>query len=119
MSVESNAVKPAARAPRKHSSETKEKVRAWAPVDRTKSGSSQVPSQRRHSLLVGTSREMGAASRICPNPNPEYNQAGPKHHACGSGRGFKRTIRADDALHVCGQFKGILRGSADGRKAIT
>src|SRR5215469_350066 len=32
MSVESSAVKPAARAPRKHGSETKEKVRAWAPV---------------------------------------------------------------------------------------
>src|SRR5215468_5183801 len=32
MSVESSAVKPAARAARKHSSETKEKVRAWAPV---------------------------------------------------------------------------------------
>jgi hypothetical protein len=32
MSVESSAVKSAARAARKHSSETKEKVRAWAPV---------------------------------------------------------------------------------------
>src|SRR5215467_8101011 len=32
MSVESSAVKPAARAARKHSSETKEKVRAGAPV---------------------------------------------------------------------------------------
>src|SRR5215472_5226020 len=32
MSAESSAVKPAARASRNHSSETKEKVRAWAPV---------------------------------------------------------------------------------------
>src|SRR5262252_7771914 len=115
MSVESCAVKPAARAPRKHSSETKEKVRAWAPVIGLRAAARKFQVNE-DTACWWAHREKWVLPAVFAQTRIRNasKQAQSITHAAQN-----EVLREQSEQNVCGQFKGILRGSADGWKAIT
>jgi len=117
MSVESSAVQPAARAARKHSSETKEKVRAWAPVIGLRAAA------RKFQVNEDTACWWAHREKwVLPAVFAQTRIRNASKHAQSITHAAQEEVlreqsEPDYALHVCGQFKGILLGSADGCKA--